>query len=62
MAHTICHSGYCEPIIHRANSSDLKLSSKLLMVGGYIAIILALGAFVVYGVSHGYYPDLTVLS
>ena len=54
-----CHNGYCEPIIE---TTEITVTEKFLMVGGYLLLVAFLGALTYYGVSMGYYPDLTAFN
>lgn len=58
MANTYCYKGYCDDA---QAESDLKLSDKVLIAGGYILALIALTALVIYGPSQGIYIDPAAL-
>ena len=58
MANTYCYKGYCDDA---PAESDLKLSDKILIAGGYIVALIALTALVIYGSSQGIYIDPATL-
>lgn len=61
MASAVCRDVYCDSTIKKINSSNMNVADKLLIVGGYAVVMLVFGVLMFYGVSAGYYPDLSIL-
>ena len=58
MANAHCHDGYCAPMIE---TKEVTITEKILIGGGITLVAVLLVAFTFYGVSMGYYPDITNL-
>jgi hypothetical protein len=59
MANVICNDEYCEATLNKEDNSKLTFVQKAAIVSGYVVFAIALGAFLSYGVSAGYYPVLS---
>lgn len=57
MAKTVCHDGCCEPTLNREDNSKMTFGEKAIIIGGYVVLVVALGALSWYGA--GYYPVIT---
>jgi hypothetical protein len=62
MANLIGHDDvYCEPTLNKEDSPKMTFGEKTIIVGGYVLLVMALGAFLWYGAFMGYYPDPSIL-
>ena len=62
MANVICNDGYCESTQNRETKQTMTVSDKTVIIGGYIAFLVVVSAFILYGASQGIYVDLISLS